>query len=167
MIADRRYSLVAETKDDTKQTVTEAMGLVTYSNSVPTVLSYAAIFDSLWKQAEMYQQLQTHDIMQREFINIAAHQVRTPIQPILGLTEIVKNKTKDSEQKELLATVIKNANRLKKLSEDVLDVTKIESNTLDLNRERFYLKDVVANIVNNYQRWAGPEKHRNQTVYPL
>ncbi len=77
--------------------------------------------------------------MQREFINIAAHELRTPIQPILGLTEIVKNKTKDSEQKELLATVIKNANRLKKLSEDVLDVTKIESNTLDLSKEKFNL----------------------------
>ncbi len=65
--------------------------------------------------------------MQREFINIAAHELRTPIQPILGLTEIVKNKTKDREQKELLSIVISNANRLKKLSEDVLDVTKIES----------------------------------------
>jgi hypothetical protein len=57
LIADRRYALVAETKDDTKQTVTEAMEMVTYSNSVPTVLSYAAIFDSLWKQTEVFEQL--------------------------------------------------------------------------------------------------------------
>ncbi len=96
-------------------------------------------------------QLENKDKMQREFINIAAHELRTPIQPILGLTEIVKNKTKDSEQKDLLATVIKNANRLKKLSEDVLDVTKIESNTLDLNREKFNLVKVLFDIINELQ----------------
>ncbi len=96
-------------------------------------------------------QLQNKDKMQREFINIAAHELRTPIQPILGLTEIVKNKTKDSEQRELLATVIKNANRLKKLSEDVLDVTKIESNTLDLNKERFNLVKLLFDFINELQ----------------
>ncbi len=57
--------------------------------------------------------LQNKDKMQREFVNIAAHELRTPIQPILGLAEIVKNKTKDPEHKEMLATVIKNANRIK------------------------------------------------------
>jgi signal transduction histidine kinase len=96
-------------------------------------------------------QLQNKDKMQREFINIAAHELRTPIQPILGLTEIVKNKTKDSDLKDLLATVIKNANRLKKLSEDVLDVTKIESNTLDLNKERFNLFKLLFDIIKELQ----------------
>jgi two-component system, OmpR family, sensor histidine kinase VicK len=51
-------------------------------------------------------------LMQREFINIAAHELRTPIQPILGPTEIVKNKTKDGEQKKLPSIVIGNAYRL-------------------------------------------------------
>jgi signal transduction histidine kinase len=96
-------------------------------------------------------QLQNKDKMQREFINIAAHELRTPIQPILGLTEIVKNKTKDSEQKDLLATVIKNANRLKKLSEDILDVTKIESNSLDLNKGRFDLVKLLFDIIKELQ----------------
>ena len=58
--------------------------------------------------------LQNKDKMEREFVNIAAHELRAPIQPILGLAEIVKNKTKDREQKEMLATVIKNAKRIKK-----------------------------------------------------
>ena len=95
LMADRKYSLVAELKDDTKQFVTEAIGFVTYSNSAPTVLSYAAIFDSIWKQTEMYEQLQIHDRMQKEFINTAAHELRTPIQPIIGITELVKKETKD------------------------------------------------------------------------
>ncbi len=96
-------------------------------------------------------QLKNQDRIQKEFINIAAHELRTPIQPILGLTEFVKTKTKDNEQKELLATVIKNANRLKKLSEDILDVTKIESNSLDLNKERFDLVNYYMVLSNNFK----------------
>ncbi len=84
LIADRRYSLVAETKDDTIQTVAEAMELITYSTSVPTVLSYAAIFDSLWKQTGIYEQLKkAHEMLlisdktQKESISNAAHELRT------------------------------------------------------------------------------------------
>ncbi len=151
IIVDKEKSLIFEIKDDAKDNFIESLGLAIYIEGKSTALSYATVFDSLWKQAEMVQQLQIHDLMQREFVNIAAHELRTPIQPILGLAEIVKNKTKDREQKELLSIVISNANRLKKLSEDVLDVTKIESNTLDLNKERFSLKDMVADIVNIYR----------------
>ena len=90
--------------------------------------------------------------MQKEFINIAAHELRTPIQPILGLTEIVKNEIKDNQhQKELLDIVISNAKRLKKLSEDILDVTKIESHSLKLNKENFNLNDIILDIINNYR----------------
>ncbi|HYP42732.1 MAG TPA: histidine kinase dimerization/phospho-acceptor domain-containing protein, partial [Candidatus Nitrosocosmicus sp.] len=126
LMVDRKYSLVAELKDDTKQLVTEAIGFVTYSNSAPTVLSYAAIFDSLWKQTEMYEQLQIHDRMQKEFINTAAHELRTPIQPILGITELVKKEIKDDRHKELLEVISRNAHRLKNLSEDILEASKIE-----------------------------------------
>ncbi len=151
IIVDKEKSLIFEIKDDAKDNFIESLGLAIYIEGKSTALSYATVFDSLWKQAEMFRQLQIHDLMQRELINIAAHELRTPIQPILGLTEIVKNKTKDREQKELLSIVISNANRLKKLSEDVLDVTKIESNTLDLNKERFYFRDTIVDIVNIYR----------------
>ncbi len=148
VIIDTEKILIFEIKDDTKDNFIESLGLTIFIEGKSTALSYAKVFDSLWKQAEMYHQLQIHDLTQREFINIAAHELRTPIQPILGLTELVKNKTKDIEQKKLLSIVISNAKRLMKLSEDVLDVTKIESNSLDLNKEKFNLKDMVAYIVN-------------------
>jgi two-component system, OmpR family, sensor histidine kinase VicK len=158
LIADRKFSLVAETKDDTKQTVTEAMGLVTYSNSVPTVLSYAAIFDSLWKQTEIYDQLKkaherllTQDKIQKEFISNAAHELRTPIQPILGISEILRNSVQNTKDNELLGVISRNAQRLKKLSEDILEVSKIESDAMNLNKEQFKVNDEIADIIKHYK----------------
>ena len=87
LVVDRKESLVIESKDDTKDNSYAASGLAAYSNSKPIALSYASIFESLWKQSELYEQLKVHSRMQKEFINIAAHKLRTPIQPILGLAK--------------------------------------------------------------------------------
>ncbi|MFL6369361.1 MAG: sensor histidine kinase, partial [Nitrososphaeraceae archaeon] len=127
LVVDRRESLVIELKDDTKSTFVEAVGLSTYSNTKAGVLSYVAIFENLWIQSDLYEQLKRHDKMQKEFINIAAHELRTPIQPILGLTENLLSHTEDIEQAKLLQVVSRNAKRLQRLTEDILDVTKIES----------------------------------------
>ncbi len=151
LIIDRKYSLVLELKDDSKKMLVEATGFVTYSNSIPTVSSYAAIFDSLWKQTEMYQQLIIQERMQKEFINIAAHELRTPLQPILGITEIIRKELKDGRQKDLIAVIGRNAQRLKKLSEDILDVTRIESNSLNSHREHFEIKELILHVINNYK----------------
>jgi two-component system, OmpR family, sensor histidine kinase VicK len=154
LVIDRKQSLVAETKDDTKQIITEAIGFVTYSNSKPTVLSYVAIFDSLWKQTEIYQQLKDaheklkiHDKMQKEFINIVAHDLRTPLTPIIGLTEYVRDKTKDVHHMELLDRVVKDAKKLSYLNEKILDVTKFESKLFKPNKEVFSLNESIVNII--------------------
>ena len=104
--------------------------------------------------ADIYQtnaQLKVRNIMQKEFINIAAHELRTPIQPILGLTKVLHSMIKDSEQLDLLNVVIKNAKRLQGLTEDILDVTKIENNSLNLNKERFNLYDLLSSSVEDYK----------------
>ena len=85
--------------------------------------------------------------MQEEFIDIAAHELRTPIQPILGLSEIVLRSTKDPEQAKMLQVVSRNAKRLQRLTEDILDVTKIESRSLNLNKEQFNLNEVITNAI--------------------
>jgi hypothetical protein len=90
LIVNKKYSLAVELKDDTKQTSNEAIGLATYSNSLSTVSSYASIFESLWTQTELYQKLKEADKMKDEFINVAAHELRTPIQPILGLADVLR-----------------------------------------------------------------------------
>ena len=62
--------------------------------------------------------------MQEEFINIAAHELRTPIQPILGLTQVIRSEVKDYRQRDLLDVTIRNAKRLQRLADDMLDVTR-------------------------------------------
>lgn len=96
------------------------------------------------------EQLNVHDRMQKEFINTAAHELRTPIQLILGAIEAFKDGAKDDKQKELSNIIIRNAERLKKLAEDILDVTRIESNSLDLKKETFDLNSLIKDIVQEF-----------------
>jgi signal transduction histidine kinase len=173
VVVDRKESLVIEKKDDSKQNFIEAVGIATYSNSKPTVLSYVSIFENLWKQTELYQllkesnrrleqaneQLNIKDKTQKEFINVAAHELRTPIQPILGLTQMMYSKIDEDaspyekqKQKEMLEVVIRNANRLQRLSEDILDVTRIESQNLNLKLEHLNLDEIISNAINDAKR---------------
>ena len=166
LVIDRKSSLVIEKRDDSKENFIEAIGLAIFSTSNPTVMSYVSIFESLWNQVKVYEQLKLNDKMRKDFINVAAHELRTPIVPILGLSEILYSKiikdnniststdAAESNTKrylEMLDTVIRNANRLSRLTEDILDVTKIESQALRLKKERFDLDDLVVNIVQDFK----------------
>lgn len=102
--------------------------------------------------AKANDQLKVHDKMQKEFINIAAHELRTPIMPILGEVEYIGNqfdhkKEKVEVQKDQVTLIIRNAKRLERLASDILDVTKIESKTLKLNEEQFNLNDILSDAV--------------------
>ena len=153
LVVDRMYSLVVELKDDSKEKSDEAIGLATYSNSKSTVLSYASIFETLWKQSELREELLIRSTAQREFINIAAHELRNPIQPILGLSDVLlqsDSKTNEFKQKEIVLVIARNAKRLQRLTEDILDITKIESKTLKLNKQRFVFSEIIKEIVQDY-----------------
>ena len=149
LIADRKFSLAIELKDDAAHKSYEAVGLATYSNSKPTVLSYVSIFENLWKQTELYEGLKEIDKLKDEFINIAAHELRTPIQPIIGLSGILRSQIKDSKQQELLDVIVRSAKRLQRLSEDILDVTRIESHNLMLRKEKFNLNEIISNAISD------------------
>jgi two-component system sensor histidine kinase VicK len=160
IIIDRKESFVIEIKDNSKETFGEAIGFATYSNSKPTVLSYISIFESFWLQTEIYKKVKETEQMQKDFINIAAHELRTPIQPILGFVEILKDKAKDENQKELLNIVSRNAKKLKQLTEDILQVSKIESQSLQLHKEYINLNELVKNIIHDFKNQINKEnKH--------
>jgi signal transduction histidine kinase len=165
MLIDKKDCLITETKDDFAENSYDAMGLTTYSNSKSIVLSYVSIFEGLWKQSELYEQLKVHNKMQKEFINVAAHELRTPIQPILGLSAVLRSKTKDTDQHELLDAIIRNAKRLQRLTENILDVTRIESQSLQLKKERFSLNEIIRNVINDVNNQGGFRNiNNNKTV---
>jgi two-component system, OmpR family, sensor histidine kinase VicK len=168
LLADRKFSLVMELKDDSEMTFNEAIGLSTFSNSAAGVLSYVSIFESLWKQTELYEkvkesnklleeaneQLKVHDKMQKEFINIAAHELRTPIQPIISTVGIIRSRKASMKEYQLddsLDMITRSAERLKQLSSDILDITKIESQLFKLNKEKFNLNDLLSKTVEDYK----------------
>lgn len=148
VVVDKKESLIFEKTDDTKENFVEAVGLATYSNSKPTVISYVSIFKNLWKQVYLYEQLKTHDKMQKEFINIASHEMKTPTQAIIGYADLMRKHPEKRE--DMMQAISRNAIRLQRLTNDILDVTRIDSNTLNLHRERFNLDDLIANVVQDY-----------------
>jgi signal transduction histidine kinase len=75
--------------------------------------------------------------------------LRTPIQPILGLTETLYSHTNDPEQAKSLEVIRRNAKRLMRLSTDILDVTRIEGKSLELKEEEFNLNDVILDAMND------------------
>ena len=122
-------------------------------------MSYVSIFDALWKQSELREELEIRSMAQKEFINIAAHELRNPIQPILGLSDILQHsdaflvnniKDKAKQEKEMIDIIARNARRLQRLTEDILDVTRIEGMTLKLNKQNFVLVKIIREIVEDY-----------------
>ena len=168
LIVDRKYSLSIEFKDDTKDSVYEAIGLATYSNSKSTVISYISIFESLWKQVELIErvtklseELKYQENVHRQFINVAAHELRSPIQPILGLAEILRSRKEretDEKQDELLAIIIRNAKRLKELTENILDITRIENQSLNLHKEVVNIDELISKALEDIKSQTNYKK---------
>jgi signal transduction histidine kinase len=114
-------------------------------------MSYYAIYETIWKQSELYAKLQAHEAAQREFINMAAHELRTPIQPILGLSEVLLMKDKNKDLTPYHNIILRNARRLQKLTEDILDVTKIEANAVKLKKETVNLYSLISEVIEDFQ----------------
>ena len=111
------------------------------------------------------EQLKIHDKTQHEFINVAAHELRTPIQPIIGLSDILLSKIKDNESRQLVEAIFRNAKRLQRLSQDILDVTKIEGGSLKLKKEHFNLNEVISNVADDYRNEIKNSKRNIKLVY--
>ncbi len=86
--------------------------------------------------------------MQNEFINIASHEIKTPTQSILSYSELLQRHPE--KNKQITEAIVRNAKRLQRLTNDILDVTKIESQSLKLTKEKFNLNDVIFSIVEDF-----------------
>lgn len=104
------------------------------------------------------EQLKVHDRMQKEFINVAAHELRTPIMPILGDAQYIERQFNSEDpriqiERDQISSLIRNAKRLDRLASDILDVTRIESKSLRLNKEKFNLKDMICGILSDVKKY--------------
>lgn len=129
--------------------------------SKSTVFSHITAFEIIWNQAETKKMIENADKAKEDFINICAHELRSPIQPILGLSMLVKNKISDTNQREMLDVIIRNAKRLKRLADDLLEVTKIESNSIKLDKEKFNLNDFINDVLIDYSNKILKEDFNN------
>ncbi|HYR04837.1 MAG TPA: HAMP domain-containing sensor histidine kinase, partial [Nitrososphaerales archaeon] len=141
LVADMAKTLVIETRDDDEEGLLEALGTATYTESRSLAVSYAAIFENIWKQTDMLDKLKLHEKLQSDFVNIAAHELRTPVQAIINYAELAAANTENRD--EYFVRLLRNVTRLQKLTEDLLEAARIDSGTLRLTRERFDINALV------------------------
>ena len=167
LVVDRSYSMAVELVNDDVDNSIDAMGLSTYSNSKSTVLYYISIFESLWKQADIYKkaedlydQLKYKNETQRQFLNIAAHELRNPIQPILGLAEVMlSNKNLNViQQEELLRIIVNNAKKLQFLTNNLLDVARIDENLFSLDLEELDIVQLAYDVIKEIKNQISDKK---------
>jgi signal transduction histidine kinase len=118
--------------------------------------------------ASANKQLEIHDNMQKEFINVAAHELRTPIMPILGEAELIENDISDNQSarisREQISSIIRNAKRLDRLAADILDVTNIEGKSLKLNKTTFDINEILSQLVTEYSRQIEKDVAKNKKI---
>ncbi len=157
LVFDNKTTVMWEVVDDNQQKFTQALGMAVFVESIKTSETITAIFNNLWNQSEIHKRLKdAHEKlkgqgkMQSRFMDLVAHELRTPLQSILGITEILKNEIKNNDQNFLLRIAISNAKKLHRLSENILDITRLEGNILYLNKEKFSLNQLVTYIVTDF-----------------
>jgi len=170
-VVDSAKLLRFELKDPKAEEFSEAIGFTVYSNSKVSVNSSKSLFELIWNEHIQYERLQEYekqketDKMKNEFINIAAHELRTPIQPILGLSQIMRStKVNIDEYDEFLDAIINNAKRLQRLANDILDATQIESHLLKLDKKPFNLSEIISDTVQGYKHQIEKDDDDNNNL---
>jgi signal transduction histidine kinase len=146
-IVDNERFLRAELRQPGAEKFSDAIGLVVFSNRRITVDSFKSIFELLWNERTLVEELKRTDSMQREFINIASHEMKTPTQAIMGFSEMLEQHP--DRREEMTEAIKRNAKRLHKLTNDILDVSRIESQNLRLNKEKVNINEKISNVVND------------------
>lgn len=149
IIADNSKFFIAEVKEEFGDEFAESIGFSLYSNSTAIIQSIRSFFEVLWKSDELNDKLKNHERMQVEFINIASHEMKTPIQSILTYSELMCTEPQKNPVYE--EAILRNASRLKLLSNNLLDLTKIQSNMLSIRKEKFDLTSLIETISNDFR----------------
>jgi signal transduction histidine kinase len=171
-VADEKEFLRFELKDPKAADFSQAIAFIVHSNSKSSVSSSKSMFELIWNEHIQYQKIQEYerqkeaDKLKDEFVNIAAHELRTPIQPILGLSNVLLSRKLDpTEHDRLLGVVIRNAKRLQRLADSILDVTRIESKSFKLNKEKININDVLVDVIEDYRDQIVKSDNQKRLAY--
>ena len=106
---------------------------------------------------EMVKGLENYDRIGKDFFHMAAHELRNPIQPILGMAEVLQKEEsldpspRAAERMQLLDAIVRNARKLERLTEEILDVARIEGGTLNLHKDKVDMIRLCMDAVEEYK----------------
>jgi two-component system, OmpR family, sensor histidine kinase VicK len=168
-IVDSHKFFKAELREPDAEELSEAIGFAIYSNSKVSANSFKSVFEMFWSERMLNEELKRVDKMQKDFINVAAHELRTPAQAILGYAELATtdHELNKHDKRGFIDAIYRNALRLHRLTRDILDVTRIESHTLQLNKELVNLNNVIANTVLDVKRQNICTKDKVSVTYKV
>jgi len=140
-----------------------------FNSMVIAIKNYIKKQNQLTKQLEKAnEELKYRDQLKDEFIHVAAHELKTPIQPILGLCELLRDRKTDIvKDEEILDVIIRNSKRLMKFAEDILNVAKIESGSFSLKKERFDISKLISEIMNDIEEKIVENKKNIKLFFEL
>jgi signal transduction histidine kinase len=100
---------------------------------------------------QMQAQLQQVDVARKEFIATASHELRTPIFSLAGFVELLQDEELDEEtRREFLDTMSEQVARLQKLSVDLLDLSRLDAGSVELQPEPVDLAELARSVVNEF-----------------
>jgi two-component system, OmpR family, sensor histidine kinase VicK len=168
-IADGEKFIRAELRNPSAEKFSESVGFMVYSNRKTSVESFKSIFELLWNERTLNEELLKTYKMQKEFINIVSHEMKTPTQAILGYSELLEQHPENNS--EIIASLKRNASRLQRLTNDILELSRIESQTLRLNKEKVNMNEKIRNVINDVKgQIHNPDKLKiafSETKYPI
>ena len=89
-----------------------------------------------------------------DFLSIMSHEIKTPLNSVIGMSHILLKRSPRPEQLKILETLNFSANNLLKLINDILDYNKIEAKMVEIEEIQFSLKDLLSKIKDSYQATA-------------
>jgi signal transduction histidine kinase len=156
LIVDGKKLFRAELRERDADNFPNAIGFILYTNSRPTVNSFRSFFELLWNTKIMNEKLNEAYQVQREFISMAAHELRNPLQSILAMSEVIESRLEGQERGSFnvqdIRMISRNARRLNQLMQDILDTARIETGSLQIRKEQFNLKDIMLPLVDDFRR---------------
>lgn len=157
-IIDNTHSFTIEWKKIDARKIEYNLGSAIYSDSKPTILSYITIFEDIQNMYkmynhihELYSKIKEYNKSYEIFIHTAAHDLRSPLQPILNLSEnLVLKKKNNVNENESIKKIIHNVKRLENLAEDILDANKIDNNMFVIKKRKINFVKFVSEIIDEY-----------------